>query len=135
MDCSHLLLPYAFRSDRLYSWKLGIRHNVLNTDNSLADGLSIHASTKFQTNFTDLKSLKTHFFARKMYTWKFLQFTGLIDGGMSKNLSSIYIGSEADKHQAFALNDRFYLGNFKGIKNIGEQSYKENVLSNNRSKR
>lgn len=107
----------------------------MNEANSLADGMSIHASTKYQTNFNDLKCLKTHIFARKMYTWKFIQLTGFLDAGIIKNLSKVHIGSEADKHQAFALNDRFFLSNFKGINNIGEQSYKENIHQNNKSKK
>lgn len=72
-----------------------------------------------------------------MHTWKFIQFTAFLDAGINKNLSktSSQSGSESTNQSQFALNDRFYLNNFKGISNIGEREFKETVFTNNKSKK
>lgn len=48
------------------------------------------------------------------------QFTSVLSAGYNKNLSKVKMGSEAEKHPVFALNDRFFLPNFKGNKNMGQ---------------
>ena len=84
---SHLMLPYALRSDRLYSCKIGVKKNQIFEENSLANTLSVHASTKLQTNYNDLHCWKSNLFSRWMYTWNAFQFTGTVSAGINKNLT------------------------------------------------
>ena len=70
-DCCHYMLPHAFRSDRLYSAKIGLKYNQFFSDYypKVMDSVNCHASSKLTSNWAGLRHLKTHFFARRMYTF------------------------------------------------------------------
>ena len=85
--------------------------------------MTLHASTKFQTNYNDLKYIRSTLFFRRMKTWEHFQFTGSLGFGFIKNLN--VPDKRSETNPSFSLNDRFFLNNFKGIKNMGEVKYKD----------
>ena len=73
--------------------------------------LTFNASTEVSSNFTDVKYIKSKFFARYIDTYsKKLQLECSLSGGIINNLL---------ERQPLMVNDTFYLKNFKGVRNIG----------------
>ena len=104
------LLMKSLRSDFLTGMKVGIKLNHNFVPTSISDCISIHASSKYMTNFTNMTIVKHSAFARVMTMLnKNTQLTASLSAAQ-------ILGNGA------TLNDHLMLKNFKGIGNLGETS-------------
>ena len=113
LETSSDFLKRAIGEDQLSAFKLGLKFNKNMGFNSVSECLSAHLSSKFESNWSDLKMVKTSAFLRYMKTINSFQVTA--------SINSAHLNSWGSQPK---INDKFYLKNFKGLSDIGVETTK-----------